>query len=100
MLANPAIIKHLETGENNSKIIKLPNIKTPLMFLKSDGATTYATRDMATLSFRQKKYKPDLIIYEVGAEQKLHFKQLFLAAKLLKIVDQKQNLSIPLMDYI
>ncbi|MEK7473062.1 MAG: arginine--tRNA ligase [Patescibacteria group bacterium] len=92
MLANPAIIKHLETGENNSKIIKLPNIKTPLMFLKSDGATTYATRDMATLSFRQKKYKPDLIIYEVGAEQQLYFKQLFLAAKLLKIVDQKTEL--------
>lgn len=92
MLADPKIIKYLEDGENNSKIINIPNIKTPLMLLKSDGATTYATRDLATLVFRQKKYKPDLIIYEVGAEQKLYFKQLFAAAKLLKIVDQKTEL--------
>lgn len=92
MLVDPKIIKYLEDGENNSKIINIPNIKTPLMLLKSDGATTYATRDLATLVFRQKKYKPDLIIYEVGAEQKLYFKQLFAAAKLLKIVDQKTEL--------
>ncbi|MDP3918032.1 MAG: arginine--tRNA ligase, partial [Candidatus Woesebacteria bacterium] len=92
MLKDPEIIKYLETGENNSKIINIPNIKIPLMFLKSDGATTYATRDMATLSFRQKKYKPDLIIYEVGAEQKLYFKQLFAAAKLLKIIDKDVEL--------
>jgi len=87
MLLDPKIAKHLEVGENNSKIINIPNIKTPLMVLKSDGATTYATRDLATLSFRQKKYKPDLIVYEVGAEQKLYFKQLFAAAKILKIIN-------------
>ncbi len=92
MLLDPKIIKYLETGENNSKIINIPDIKTPLMFLKSDGATTYATRDMATLAFRQKKYKPDLIIYEVGAEQQLYFKQLFAAARLLKIIDPKTEL--------
>ncbi len=91
MLKNPEIIKHLEVGENGSKIINLEavGIKTPLMFLKSDGATTYATRDLATIQFRQKKFNPDLIIYEVGAEQKLHFEQVFAASKLLKIVDEK-----------
>ncbi len=92
MLKNPEITKHLEVGESGSKIINIPNIKTPLMFLKSDGATTYATRDLATLQFRQKKFKPDIIVYEVGAEQKLHFEQVFAAAKLLKIVDEKTEL--------
>ena len=92
MLANSKITKHLEEGENGSKIINLPNIKTPLMFLKSDGATTYATRDLATLQFRHDKFKPDIIIYEVGAEQKLHFEQVFAAAKLLKIIDEKTEL--------
>jgi len=92
MLVDPKITKYIEKGENNSRIVNIPNIKTPLMFLKSDGATTYATRDMATLSFRQKKYKPDLIIYEVGAEQKLYFRQLFAVAKLLKIINDDTEL--------
>ena len=90
MLKDPKINKFLVSGEDgNSKVIDLTNlgIKTPLMFLKSDGATTYATRDLATLQFRQKKYNPDIIVYEVGGEQKLHFQQVFAAAKLLKIVE-------------
>jgi len=89
MQADPKVIKLLEVGENDSKIINLEKvgIKTPLMFLKSDGATTYATRDLATLQFRQNKFKPNIIIYEVGAEQKLHFQQVFASAKLLKLID-------------
>ena len=45
----------------------------PAMLLKSDRATTYFTRDMATVKFRKEKWNPDLIIYEVGSEQNLHF---------------------------
>lgn len=67
--------------------LTLHGIKTPLMFLKSDGATTYATRDLATLQFRQNKFKPSVVIYEVGVEQKLHFEQVFASAKLLKLID-------------
>ena len=95
MLSDPKITKYLEDGEDgSSKVINLNKvgIKTPLMFLKSDGATTYATRDLATIQFRQKKYKPDTIIYEVGGEQKLHFEQVFAAAKILKIVDPETKL--------
>lgn len=89
MQADSKVVKLLEVGENDSKIINLEKvgIKTPLMFLKSDGATTYATRDLATLQFRQNKFKPNIIIYEVGAEQKLHFQQVFASAKLLKLID-------------
>lgn len=54
----------------------------PAMLLKTDDATTYFTRDLATIKYRMETWKPDFIVYEVGAEQKLHFAQVFAAAKL------------------
>lgn len=53
----------------------------PAMIQKSDGATLYLTRDIANVIYRLKKYKPSKIIYEIGSEQELHFKQLFAIAK-------------------
>jgi arginyl-tRNA synthetase len=55
----------------------------PAMLSKSNGTTTYLTRDLATIRYRQKEWEPDLIIYEVGADQKLHFRQLFAIAKMM-----------------
>lgn len=49
----------------------------PAILLKSDGTTTYFSRDLAAIKFRIKKWNPDLIVYEVGKEQELYFKQLF-----------------------
>ncbi len=49
----------------------------PAMVKKSNGTTTYLTRDLATIHYRLNKWQPDLIVYEVGADQTLHFKQLF-----------------------
>jgi arginyl-tRNA synthetase len=50
---------------------------------KSDGATLYATRDLASAIDRHKKYKFYQMIYEVGQEQKLHFKQVFKILELM-----------------
>ncbi|MBS3089060.1 arginine--tRNA ligase [Candidatus Pacearchaeota archaeon] len=50
---------------------------------KSDGATLYATRDITAAIDRYKKYKFEKMFYEVGAEQKYHFKQLFKILELL-----------------
>ncbi len=62
----------------------------PAMLVKSDDATTYLTRDLAAIKYRIKTWNPDLFIYEVGADQILHFKQVFETAKLLGwIKDQK-----------
>lgn len=59
---------------------KLP----PLMILKSDGSTLYATRDLATDKFRLKEYGNDVIIInEVGKEQMEYFKQIFAIEKML-----------------
>lgn len=94
MMEDPAVKKYLEKGEDGALIIDLSKagIKTPLMFLKSDGATTYATRDLATIKFRVRKWNPDIIIYEVGAEQTLHFQQVFAAAKILGLVGKNIEL--------
>jgi arginyl-tRNA synthetase len=49
----------------------------PALLRKSDGATLYATRDVAAAFYRLETYCPDYMIYVVGGEQILHFKQLF-----------------------
>ncbi len=50
---------------------------------KTDGTSLYATRDIALAIDRYKNYKPINMIYEVGAEQKLHFKQFFKILELM-----------------
>ena len=50
---------------------------------KKDGATLYATRDITAAIDRHDKYKFDEMIYEVGSEQTLHFKQVFKVLELL-----------------
>jgi len=75
-------------------VILLPDIKVPLMLLKSDGATTYETREMATIKYRAEKWAPDLIIWEVGADQKFHFQKSFLAAEMLGYGKREQFIHV------
>ncbi|MFA5126897.1 MAG: arginine--tRNA ligase [Patescibacteria group bacterium] len=44
---------------------------------KNDGASLYMSRDIATILFRISTFHPDVILYVVGTEQDLNFKQLF-----------------------
>ena len=55
----------------------------PAILIKSDGTSTYFSRDLAQVKFRLKEWSPDIFIYEVGSDQKLHFQQLFAAVELL-----------------
>jgi len=55
----------------------------PLILKKSNESTSYHTRDIAAALYRLKTYKPEKIIYVVGSEQNLHFKQLFRALELM-----------------
>ena len=59
------------------------NIKVPLLLRKSDGATTYHTRDLAAALYRLRTFSPEKILYVVGAPQSFHFKQLFTAIDML-----------------
>ncbi len=85
-------IVKLGSESQGARIIEIEGSKTPLMILKSDGGTTYATRDLATLKYRVEKWDPEIIIYEVGAEQTEYFKLLFAAAKKYQIVKEKTKL--------
>jgi len=53
----------------------------PAMLVKSNGTTTYFTRDLATVKYRLDTWHADKIIYEVGADQTLHFQQVFAACQ-------------------
>ena len=55
----------------------------PCLLRKKDDATLYATRDIAAAEYRQKTYNFDKMIYVVGSEQKLHFKQVFKVLELM-----------------
>ncbi|MDO8452228.1 MAG: arginine--tRNA ligase [bacterium] len=67
----------------------------PAILRKSDDTTNYFTRDLATIKFRLKEWNPDLVIYEVGAEQILHFKQLFKTAERLGWANKEKFYHIP-----
>jgi len=49
----------------------------PAIIRKRDGAFTYTTTDLATVKHRMETWKPDAMLYVVGAPQALHFKTLF-----------------------
>lgn len=53
----------------------------PCLIRKTDGASLYATRDLASAIYRRDELKADLNLYVVGAEQTLHFRQVFAVLK-------------------
>jgi len=55
----------------------------PCLIRKSDGASLYATRDLASAIYRHEVLKGDEIVYVVGADQSLHFTQVFQVLKKL-----------------
>ena len=85
--SNEAVRECLKKGvcRKDEKIgaIVVDSIKGIPSFLlqKNDGSSLYITRDLVTLRFRIKTFKPETILYVVGKEQELYFKQLFELAK-------------------
>ncbi len=53
----------------------------PCIIVKSNGATLYATTDLATIVEREKLFQPDQIIYVVDKRQSMHFTQVFRVSK-------------------
>lgn len=74
----------LLTESNGAKVVMLEEYNMPPCIIKkSDGATIYATRDLAAAVYRKDTYDFDKSIYVVGLEQSLHFKQVFTTLKLM-----------------
>ena len=61
----------------------------PLIFIKSNGSVSYETTDLATILERKINNNPDEIWYVVDGRQSLHFLQLFRAARLAELVEEK-----------
>lgn len=94
----PEVIQILEKSgklveSQGAKIINLEDkgINTPCIIEKSNGSTTYATRDLAAILYRARTYDFDKALYVVSYEQILHFKQVFEVAKLLGIDEKYTN---------
>lgn len=68
--------KQLLTESQGANVVELEDMP-PCLITKQDGATLYATRDLAAAIYRQAQYEPARIFYVVGNEQTLHFKQVF-----------------------
>jgi len=76
-----AAIKELEDHnllkiDDGATIVDLGEDLPPALIKKSDGATLYMTRDLAALLYRAKTYHTHKVLYVVGNEQQLHFRQL------------------------
>lgn len=63
-----------------------------LVVVKSNGATLYATRELATMVSRVKRFNPDEMWYLTDLRQGLYFEQVFRAAHKTKIVSDDTKL--------
>ena len=87
----------VELLEKSGKLVKSEGARiidledkgmAPCLIEKSNGSSTYATRDLAAILYRARTYDYDKALYVTSYEQVLHFKQIFEVAKLLGL-DQK-----------
>ncbi len=84
-LLEPTVARVEATGvaetSQGALIVRLESIdkglaETPLLLRQSNGTTLYATRDLAAMFQRWEEFRFERALYVVGAEQKLHFRQL------------------------
>ena len=76
--------KNLLVESDGAKIVDLSEYgMPPCLLVKADGATLYATRDLAAAYYRKKTYDFYKCLYVVAYQQNLHFKQIFKVLELL-----------------
>lgn len=74
--------KQLLVESDQAQVVELQEEELPpCLIKKSDGATLYATRDLAAAIYRKENYHFAKSLYVVGHEQSLHFKQLIAVLK-------------------
>ena len=76
--------KGLLTLSEGAEVVRLDEWDMPpCLLVKADGATLYATRDIAAAYYRAKTYDFYKCLYVVAYQQNLHFKQLFKVLELM-----------------
>src|SRR3989338_8910536 len=88
-LVEECLEKKLAKKDEETGAIAVENLEGLPSFLlrKKDDSGLYITRDLAALIFRMEVFEPDDILYVVGEEQSLHFRQLFALASALGYID-------------
>lgn len=81
--AENAVVDCLDKGacriddETGAVVVDSSEELPSFLLRKQDGSTLYMSRDLATMKFRSEVFNPESILYVVGSEQGLNFKQLF-----------------------
>ncbi len=76
--------KGLLKTSDGAKIVDLSDYDMPpCLILRSDGASLYATRDLAAACYRKAHYDFDKCLYVVAYQQNLHFRQVFKVLELM-----------------
>lgn len=76
--------KNLLKESEGATIVDLePYGMPPCLILRSDGASLYATRDLAAAIYRKNTYDFYKCLYVVAYQQNLHFKQIFKVLELM-----------------
>lgn len=76
--------KGLLQESQGAQIVDLePYGMSPCLILRSDGASLYATRDLAAAIYRKNTYDFEKCLYVVAYQQNLHFKQVFKVLELM-----------------
>ena len=75
--------KGLLVDSEGAKVVDVGEDMPPCLLVRSDGATLYATRDLAAAYYRKNTYDFDKCLYVVAYQQNLHFRQVFKVIELL-----------------
>ncbi len=62
---------------DGAQIVRVGDDMPPCLLVRADGATLYATRDLAAAFYRKRTYDFDRCLYVVAYQQNLHFRQFF-----------------------
>ncbi|MCL2095869.1 MAG: arginine--tRNA ligase [Oscillospiraceae bacterium] len=97
----PAVIRELKEkdllkSDNGAQLVDLEEYNMPpCLIIKSDGASLYTTRDIASAIYRHKTYSFDKNIYVTDMRQSLHFAQWFKVTELMGYKWAKDCVHIP-----
>lgn len=84
--------KNLLVPSEGAMVVNLEEKEMPPCIIeKTNGSTTYATRDLAAILYRARTYNFDKALYVTSYEQILHFKQVFEVAKKLGLDEKYTN---------
>ena len=88
--------KGLTTISDGAEIVDLAEYNmSPCLLVKADGATLYATRDLAAAFYRKQTYDFWKCLYVVAYQQNLHFKQVFKVLELMGKDWHKDLIHVP-----